>query len=115
MAAPTAGPSGPPSSNGVIPAEWPTQAADTIVDTIGKVRDRTTKPAIVAARGLVYGLLGLVVGSVALVLLLVLIVRIYDNYSPIGVWLLYAVLAALMIGAGTWLLKKANSPAKPTD
>ncbi|MBA3282126.1 MAG: hypothetical protein H0U29_07840 [Acidimicrobiia bacterium] len=114
MAAPTtAGPSGPPSPNGVIPDEWPAQAADTIVETIGKVRDKTAKPAVVAARGLVYGLLGAVVGTVALVLFLVLVVRLYANYVPGDVWPLYAVLAVVMIPAGLILLKKANSPARP--
>lgn len=113
MAAPTtAGPSGPSASNGVIPDEWPTQAADTIVDTIGKVRDKTTRPAIVAARGLVYGLLGLIVGTVALILALVLVVRLYANYVPGNVWPLYAVLAIALIPAGLILLKRANSPAQ---
>ena len=44
-------------SGGMIPDEWPAQAADTIVDTIAKVRDKTTKPAIVASRAIVYGLI----------------------------------------------------------
>ncbi len=111
MAAPTAGSPGPPSPNGVVPTAWPAQAADTIVETIGKVRDKTTKPALTAARVVVYGLLGAIVGTVALILLLVLVVRVYDNYSPIGVWLLYAILAALMISGGLILLKRANQPA----
>ena len=113
MAAPTAGPSGPPNSNGVLPANWPAQAADTIVETIAKVRDKTTKPAITASRGLVYGLLVLIVGTVALILALILVVRFYDNYSPIGVWFLYTVLAVAMIGSGTYLLRKATAPAPP--
>ena len=63
MAAPPPAPrSGP---GGVIPAEWPAQAADTIVDTIAKVRDKTTKPAIVAARAIVYGLIAAVLSSLA--------------------------------------------------
>ena len=114
MAAPTAGPSGPPRSNEIIPANWPVQAADTIAETIGKVRDKTTKPAITASRGLVYGLLALIVGTIAAILLLILVVRIYANYSPFGIWLLYTVLAVVMIGFGTWLLKQATSPA-PTS
>ena len=56
MAAPTTGPNGSSSSTGMIPAEWPVQAADKIVETIATVRDKTTKPALTAARGLVYGL-----------------------------------------------------------
>lgn len=114
MAAPT-GPVGPPRSNGVIPAEWPAQAADTIVDTIDKVRDKTTKPALTAARALVYGTLAAIVGTMAAILLLVLVVRLYANYVPGNVWPLYAGFAVLFTGAGLWLLKKANAPAPSGD
>lgn len=112
MAAPTAGPTGP-TSNGIIPADWPVQAADKIVTTIGMVRDKTTRPALVAARGAVYGLLGLVVGSVAFILLITLVVRLYDVYVPGNVWPIYAFLALGFGGGGLMLLKKANAPATP--
>lgn len=110
MAAPTAGPSGP-TPNGIIPADWPVQAADKIVDTIAMVRDKTTRPALVAARGLVYGLLALVVGTVAFILVITLIVRLYDVYMPGEVWPIYAIFAVLFGGGGVVLLKKANAPA----
>lgn len=96
---------------GVIPAEWPVQAADAIVDTIAKVRNKTTKPALVAARAMVYGLLAAVVGIVALVLLLVLVIRLWGNYVPGHVWIIYAVLAAVFSAVGIVLLRKANHPA----
>lgn len=108
MAAPT---NGPTKTDGLIPAEWPAQAADAIVENIGKVRDKTTKPAITAARGLVYGLIAAIVGILAVVMVLILSVRLYDNYVPGNVWPLYAALAVLMIGVGLLALKKANSPA----
>lgn len=108
MAAPT---NGPTKTDGLIPAEWPAQAADAIVENIGKVRDKTTKPAITAARALVYGLIAAIVGILAAVLVLIFVARVYDNYSPIGIWLFYAVLAVFMIGLGLVALKKANSPA----
>jgi hypothetical protein len=99
----------------MIPAEWPAQAADTIVDAIGKVRDKTTKPAITAARAVVYGLIAAVVGSVALVLTLVLIVRIWDNYVPGNVWIIYAIFFVVFSGVGLLLLRKANAPAPAAD
>lgn len=110
MAAPSVGPSGP-TPNGMIPADWPVQAADKIVETIATVRDKTTRPALVAARGLVYGLLALVVGTIAFILLITLVVRLYDVYVPGNVWPIYGVLAVLFGGAGIVLLKKANAPA----
>ncbi len=101
----------PAESDGVIPAEWPAQAADTIVDTIAKVRDKTTKPALVAARAAVYGILIAVVGTVALILFLVLAVRLWGNYVPRGVWTIYAILAVLFAAAGVMLMRKAARPS----
>ena len=116
MAAPTPEPRQTTSpSSGVIPAEWPAQAADTIVDTIAKVRDKTTKPAIVATRALVYGLLAGIVGVVAVVLLLVLLTRIWANYVPGDVWTLYALLAVVFSISGLILLRKANASSIPDD
>ncbi|MCB0970373.1 MAG: hypothetical protein KDA97_02480 [Acidimicrobiales bacterium] len=115
MAAPTPEPRQTPASSGMIPAEWPAQAADTIVDTIAKVRDKTTKPAIVATRALVYGLLAAIVGVVALVLVLVLLTRIWANYVPGDVWTLYALLAVVFSVVGLVLLRKANASADPDD
>ena len=46
--------------------DWPAQAADTIVRVVGQVRDRTTGPAITAARAVVFGLLAAILGTVAL-------------------------------------------------
>lgn len=79
MAAPIS-PVRPPAGGGLVPAEWPAQAADAIVDTIDKVKDKTTRPAITAARAVVYGLLAAIVAPVALILVLVLIGRLYANY-----------------------------------
>lgn len=110
MAAPTPSPRGTKAPQGVIPAEWPAQAADTIVETISKVRDKTTKPALLAARGLVYGLVAAVVGSVAIFLVLVLIVRIWANYVPGHVWVIYAIFGVVFSGVGLFLLRKANAP-----
>jgi hypothetical protein len=45
------------------PDEWPAQAADTIVRVVGSVRDKTTGPAVTAARGAVYGLLAAILAT----------------------------------------------------
>lgn len=100
----------PPEPDGVVPAEWPSQAADAIVDTVDKVRDKTTKPALVAARAVVYGILAAVVGLVALVLFLVLAVRLWANYVPGHVWIIYAILAVAFAVPGVILLGKAKNP-----
>ena len=95
----------------IIPADWPVQAADQIVDTIAKVRDRTTRPALVAARAVVYGLIIVVVGTVAAVLAITLVVRLYDVYVPGPVWPIYAIISLFSTVGGLVLLRKANKPA----
>lgn len=111
MAAPSS--SNGSSPPGMIPADWPVQAADTVVDVIGKVRDKTTRPALVAARALVYGLVAAVVAGIALVLFLVVLIRVLDNYVPGPVWWIYLGLAVVFTLAGIVLIRKANAPAEP--
>ncbi len=72
-AAATAPAAGRPSTTATD--DWPNQAADTIVRVVGSVRDRTTGPAVSAARALVYGTLAAILGTTALVLLSILVVR----------------------------------------
>lgn len=111
MASPTSSNSSNGSSpTGVVPAEWPVQAADLIVETISKVRDKTTRPALVAARALVYGLMAFIIGSLAVVVLLILVVRFANNYVPGHVWWIYLALFVLFTPLGVFALKKANAP-----
>ena len=112
MAAPTPSPRGK-VPQGIIPAEWPAQAADTIVDTISKVRDRTTKPLLLAARALVYGLVAAVVGTITFFLVLFMIIRWYDVWAPGPVWPIYAFFAVVFSLTGLFALRKANAP-RPT-
>lgn len=111
MAAPTPNAPSSSSSGGLIPSEWSEQAATTVVDTVAKVRDKTTRPAQIASRAVVYGLMLAVAGVAAVVLLLILLVRAYSNWVPGDVWILYAVLSVLFLVAGVVVLGKANRPA----
>ncbi|MCU1354003.1 MAG: hypothetical protein JWM05_3212 [Acidimicrobiales bacterium] len=102
------------TSGGILPDQWPSQVADTIVDVVGKVRDRTTGPAITAARAVVYGLLAGVLGTVTIVLLSILSVRVLDVYIPGGVWIVYLGLGVLLVASGLYAWSKAFTPA-PAD
>ena len=59
-------PEPPPPGSGLGPVgdwiggEWPTQAADRIESVIGNVRRKTTGPAMVASRAVVYGIVAIV-------------------------------------------------------
>ena len=61
----------PVSSDDSADRDWPAQIADTAVRVIEQIRDKTTRPAITIARGLVFGLMALTVGTVAVFLLLI--------------------------------------------
>lgn len=97
-----------PASPSAAPAQqdWPAQAADAIVDQVGKIRDRTTGPAITAARYVVFSAFGLLLGSVALIIAIIGGVRLLDAYLPDAVfgrthtWAAHTVLGTALVVAG---------------
>ena len=50
------------AANPLNDPKWAENMTDTIVSTVDKVRDRTTKPIVMAARGVVFGLLAAFLG-----------------------------------------------------
>lgn len=91
--------------------DWPAQAADAIVDTVGKVRDRTTGPIMKIARGLVFGVF---IGTVAITITVLLIVgsiRLLDKVLPSGVWLAYLLLGLVFTIGGALVFRKRSAPS----
>ena len=66
---------------------WPDQATDLIVSVVGTVRDKTVGPAMTAARAVVYGLFGALVGVAVFVLATIFVVRIVTVYVGGRVWI----------------------------
>lgn len=93
-----------------VPEDWPAQAADTVVRVVGSVRDRTTGPAVTAARALVYGLLAGIVGMVVLVLVVVALVRFVDVWVPGRVWAAHLIVGVVLTLAGLLLWRKRRTP-----
>lgn len=88
-----------PGAAGPSGSDWPAQATDAIVGLVDSVKDKVNGPATSAARGVVYGTLAAIVGTAALVLFLVLLVRGFDVLAQV-------VLDALDIeraGRATWI------------
>ncbi len=89
-------------------------AADTIERLVGTVRDKTTKPLITAARGIVFGLLAAFAGLVAVILLIVVATRCvqmlwalpFDHDS--SVWLSYATVGGISTVAGLLLMARRH-------
>ncbi len=98
----------PPSPGG----DWPAQAADTIERLVGTVRDKTTGPALTAARGIVYGTFAALIGIVIVVLTVIGLVRLIDSYLPGEVWATYLLLGGIFLVVGIVLWSRRN-PAQP--
>jgi hypothetical protein len=99
-------------------ADWPSQAADTIVRVVGQVRDATTGKVEIAARGIVYGVLAGILGGVVAVLLAIAGVRLLDAYLPsdlVGeqhVWLAHLLIGLPFVLVGMVLYRKRHPVAE---
>lgn len=91
------------------------QAADTIERLVGTVRDKTTGPAITAARWAVYGTFALLVGLVVVFMLVVAGVRLLDAYLPDAVfgedhtWAAHGLIGLLLTGAGMFMWSRRSA------
>ena len=97
-----------------IPDEWPKRATEFVVGAVGTVREKTSGPAISAARVVVYGLLAFFLAIIALVLLVVGVTRLFIVYIPLEVWAVYAIAGGFwtLVGLGMWLARprRAGTP-----
>jgi len=94
-------------------SDWPSQAADTIVDLVDQVRAKTTGPAITAARALVFGLIVAVLAVIVGVLALVFLVRLTTEVLEViwdgaGVWLTYLLYGALFTAVGAFVFRRRH-------
>ncbi len=96
--APGASPPAPTSS------DWTVQVTDTIESVVGSVRDKTATPLETVARAVVYGILIVVMGTAALVLLTIALVRAGTYLLP--VWAVYAIVGGLFTLVGLLLWRK---------
>ena len=94
-----------------VPDDWPTRAADGVVEFVDKVRSKTTRPAILVSRVLVYGIVIIFCALAMVTLLLVGLFRftmlgggeVYWRYFGWGTVL-------FLIGALLW--SKRAKPAQ---
>jgi len=94
---------------------WAAKQADTIVRIIDQVRQRTTKPLVMLARGLVFGLVAVAGGLTALLLLMIAATRALQALiewpfsHATAVWVSYLVLGGILLLAGTVLMAKRGA------
>src|SRR5689334_18293732 len=104
----------PPRSSVVAPAaqepaeaDWPAQVTSQIVRVVDQVKAKTTRPATLAVRAVVYGLVAAFVGIVIAVLLFIGLFRAVDLLRNLivedAVWLTYVAVGVLFTAVGAIL------------
>lgn len=86
--------------------DWAAQTADTIERVIGSVRGKTSEPVERFARVVVYGLVAAFLGTAAVVLLAILIVRVLDVTIPGEVWPAHLIAGGIFTVLGLFLWRK---------
>jgi len=97
--------------------DWSAKATETVVQSVGKVRERTTGKALEISRVVVYGVAIAFIAVLFLLLLLVFLVRVMnlgiDAIPGIerdrAVWITYLALGAIFSLGGALLWRKRDS------
>jgi hypothetical protein len=90
----------PTTSNG----DWTDQVTDLIVDTVDKVRTRTTGPILEVSKGMVYAVVALILALPIVVLFLVGLVRVFTIFLP--AWATYLLFGIIFVLVGVVLWSK---------
>jgi hypothetical protein len=94
--------------------DWATRTADSIERVVLAVRDRTTRPILLAGRAVVFGLLAAILGIAAVVLLAILIVRLLTALTG-KAWLAEIIVGAVFSIVGIVLLVLRRRVAEATS
>jgi uncharacterized protein YacL len=103
------------AGNPLTDPNWAADVTDSIVNTVDKVRDRTTKPLVIAARGLVFGLLASFLGILIVGLLIVGLTRAMisliewplDHDS--AVWVSYLIIGGILCAIGASFMARRRN------
>lgn len=101
--------------NPLTDPNWAPDLANQITTLVGNVRDKTTDNAVKAVRAVVFGLLALFLGLVALVLLLVVATRGLQSLLSLAfdwdrsVYLSYFLIGGILTLAGLLLMGKRSA------
>ena len=97
--------------------QWAAQQADTIVRIVDQVRNRTTRPLVLLARGLVFGLIAVAGGLTAALLLLIAATRALQALiewplsHATAVWVSYLLLGGILMLVGSLLMRRRHAGA----
>ena len=93
---------------------WAGSFVDRVVDLVENVRSIVTQPALIASRGIVYGLVGVICALAALVLISVGFFRIVDQALPAGDWATYICIGIIFCVSGLlmWTRRSTDRPTR---
>jgi vacuolar-type H+-ATPase subunit I/STV1 len=95
-------------------ADWTKDLLDRLDHYIDVVRSNTTDRLVKVVRVLVYGVIALILGSMAGIIALITLIRVLDIVLPREVWLPYMVLGAIFLAGGLFAWSKKSAPAAKT-
>lgn len=94
--------------------DWSKDLLDRLDHYIDVVRSNTTDRLVKVARVLVYGVIALILGTMAGIVALIAAIRVLDIILPREVWLPYMVLGAIFLVVGRFAWRKKTAPAVKT-
>ncbi len=104
------------AGNPLTDPNWAESTTDQVVKLVDNVKAKTTRPAVMAARGLVFGLLAVFLGLFAGVLFLITLTRgiqvgILEHFmdQPRAVYTSYLIVGGILSIVGLLLFKKRNA------
>lgn len=95
-------------------ADWTKDLLDRLDHYIDVVRSNTTDRLVKVARVLVFGVIAMILGSMAGIIALITLIRLLDIVLPREVWLPYMVLGAIFLVMGMFAWSKKTAPAAKT-
>lgn len=101
--------------NPLTDPNWADETTDTVVRLVDQIRSKTTRPAVLVARGLVFGILAAFLGLLALILLLIAATRgLQAAIEPLtdqdrAVYISYFVVGGILSLVGVLLFRKRSA------
>jgi len=89
-------------------SDWTTDAANAIENAVTNIRDRTVVPAKSFSKGVVYGLLAVLIGLPALILVVIMLFRLFVIMFQGYVWAAWFLMGAIFVAAGWFAWAKRN-------
>ena len=101
--------------NPLTDPNWATDVTEQITTLVGNVRDKTADKAVVAVKGIVFAMIGLFLGLVALILVVIIATRGLQSLLDIwvswdkAVWISYFLVGGILTVAGLFLMSRRQS------